>query len=155
VVTYAHQAPMDQDLSGSTALKHRKTGRQTTLSLIKSGAIDRRHTRTDEKIALMEAKLRQLEGDTASSSTSTSAPAHPSLPAKPLPSLENPMASVSVRSTERRKSQSPLPLLPIKAAGPNPQPQQTSGFSPTPAVQTRAKPKLAGVKIVKQKEKQT
>jgi len=154
VVTYAHQAPLDQDLSGSTALKHRKAGRQTTLSLIKSGTIDRRHTRTEEKIALMEAKLRQLEGDTVSSSTSMSAPLHPSLPAKPLPTLGNPIASVS-RSTERQKSQSPLPLLPIKATGSNHQPQQASGFTPTPAVQTRAKPKLTGIKIVKQKDKQT
>lgn len=48
VVTNAHQAPLDQDLSGSTGLRYRKTvteaGRPTTLSMIKSGVNDKRHT---------------------------------------------------------------------------------------------------------------
>ncbi|KIL62791.1 hypothetical protein M378DRAFT_742797 [Amanita muscaria Koide BX008] len=66
VVTYAHQAPLDQDFAGSSSSKHRKfvseAGRPTTLSLIKSSMSDRRHSRTEDKIALMEAKLKQLEG---------------------------------------------------------------------------------------------
>ncbi|PFH51646.1 hypothetical protein AMATHDRAFT_133115, partial [Amanita thiersii Skay4041] len=67
VVTYAHQAPLDQAYSGNTSgvMRHKKgiaeSGRPTTLSLIKSGVNDRHHARTEDKIAMMEAKLRQLE----------------------------------------------------------------------------------------------
>ncbi|KAJ7686651.1 hypothetical protein B0H17DRAFT_845661, partial [Mycena rosella] len=65
VVTYAQQAPVDPGAPyGTAASKHRKTmaesGRPTTLSMIKSG-LGNRHEGTRDKIAMMEAKLRQME----------------------------------------------------------------------------------------------
>ncbi|KAA1477044.1 hypothetical protein DENSPDRAFT_785933 [Dentipellis sp. KUC8613] len=92
VVTHAHQAPVDAGGSATYRRSVNEAGRPTALSLLKSGM----KTRTKDKIAIMEAKLRQIEQDkareTRSSSPSTSVapaasssalPAHPSLPMKP------------------------------------------------------------------------
>jgi len=87
VVTYAHQAPLDQDgnsssLSGSKLRKGiTEAGRPTVLSILKSsgsGGGGSRPEGTKSKIAMMEAKLRQMERTSltvaASSSTRTPTP---------------------------------------------------------------------------------
>jgi len=162
VVTYAHQAPLDQESSGSTSLRHRKTvteaGRPTTLSLIKAGVNDRRHPRTEDKIALMEAKLRQLGGGSSSSEASTSiaapVPLHPSLPAKPPPLIREARGSPigPMRRQERSKihSPAPLPSLPIIPLSQTP---QQSGPLVSSSSSARSRPKLAGVKLLRQKDK--
>ncbi|KII85560.1 hypothetical protein PLICRDRAFT_74083, partial [Plicaturopsis crispa FD-325 SS-3] len=70
VVTFAHQAPPDPILSTSSSSAHghrrpvTEAGRPTTLSLLKGGHADGwagRVKKTDDKIAMMEAKLRQME----------------------------------------------------------------------------------------------
>ncbi|KAF8154688.1 hypothetical protein B0H34DRAFT_630164, partial [Crassisporium funariophilum] len=66
VVTFAHQAPLDQyGGSGMSSSKTRKTlmetGRPTTLSMLKTGPTRRHEGKTGDKIAMMEAKLRQME----------------------------------------------------------------------------------------------
>ncbi|KAK2467933.1 hypothetical protein APHAL10511_000228 [Amanita phalloides] len=142
IVTYAHQAPLEQDVS-SASLRHRKTvteaGRPTTLSLIKSGLNNRRHARTEDKIALMEAKLRQLgsSGPTSGASMATPPLLHPSLPAKPALPLGQMTRSVS---HERPKGHSSTPL---------PSSLQTPPQTPS---QIRSRQKLAGVKILKPKD---
>ncbi|KAF8979700.1 hypothetical protein BDQ17DRAFT_1167423, partial [Cyathus striatus] len=64
VVTYAQQAPLEHGGMGMTGSKHKKgvieSGRPTTLSLLKTG-MGNRHDGTQDKIAKMEAKLRQME----------------------------------------------------------------------------------------------
>ncbi|KAG2148235.1 uncharacterized protein EDB93DRAFT_1145260 [Suillus bovinus] len=77
-VTFAHQAPLEQP-SGSRQVgrARRIDPRPTTLSMIKSG-IHTRSEGTDNKIAMMEAKLRQMESSTANP--------FKSLPPKPPPS---------------------------------------------------------------------
>ncbi|KAG1823011.1 hypothetical protein EV424DRAFT_1321617, partial [Suillus variegatus] len=75
-VTFAHQAPLEQR-NGSRQVARRIDARPTFLSMIKSG-IHTRSERTDNKIAMMETKLRQMESSTTSSSNS--------LPPKPPPS---------------------------------------------------------------------
>ncbi|KAF8347472.1 hypothetical protein F5887DRAFT_956053 [Amanita rubescens] len=162
VVTYAHQAPMDQESSGSMSLRHRKTvteaGRPTTLSLIKTGVNDRRHPRTEDKIALMEAKLKQLGGSSSSeASTSIAAPAplHPSLPAKPPPPISGTRGSPigPMRRRERSKIHSPTPLPSLPIMPPPQTPLQTQSGPSISSSLTRSRPKLAGVKILRQKDK--
>lgn len=79
VVTFAHQAPLEQHGGIRQAVRARRIdARPTTLSMMKSGI----HTRpegTDNKIAMMEAKLRQMESSSTSSVNS--------LPPKPPPTL--------------------------------------------------------------------
>ncbi|KAG1787585.1 uncharacterized protein HD556DRAFT_1408412 [Suillus plorans] len=77
-VTFAYQAPLEQP-SGSRQVgrARRIDARPTTLSMIKSG-IHTRSEGTDNKIATMEAKLRQMESSTTDSFNS--------LPPKPPPS---------------------------------------------------------------------
>lgn len=77
-VTFAHQAPLEQPGGSRQVGRVRRVdARPTTLSMMKSGI----HTRpegTDSKIAMMEAKLRQMESSTTNSLNS--------LPPKPPPS---------------------------------------------------------------------
>jgi RNA recognition motif-containing protein len=77
-VTFAHQAPLEQP-GGSRQVGRakRSDARPTTLSMMKSG-IHTRSEGTDSKIAMMEAKLRQMESSTTNLSNS--------LPPKPPPS---------------------------------------------------------------------
>ncbi|EDQ99801.1 uncharacterized protein LACBIDRAFT_315152 [Laccaria bicolor S238N-H82] len=173
VVTFAHQAPLDQYGNGvASGSKHKKsmmeTGRPTTLSMLKTGPATRHEGKTQDKIAMMEAKLRQMEStnpkptsteaeidglDRASTST---LPYHPSLPLKPPPSLPNPLPK-----PPRPRIQAPLPALPML-----PQQQQARSLSdtfktssPSPSSLQHHPPrlakttKLAGVKI-KPKEKE-
>jgi len=149
VVTFAHQAPLDQYGNGlatpygASGTKYRKTmmetGRPTTLSMLKTG-FGGRHDGTQNKIAMMEAKLRQMESTNpkprvssppvASSSglstvnstpTSRISSGHPSLPNKPPPSLpitpdtqqHVSVSSVRMGSRPSTKQIPPLPSLPI------------------------------------------
>src|SRR6266576_2984068 len=112
-------------------------------------------SRTEDKIALMEAKLRQL-GDSTSSEASTSiaapAPLHPSLPAKPPPPISETRGSPigPMRRQERSKIHSPTPLPSLPMIPP---PQMQSGPSVSSSSLARSRPKLAGVKILRQKDK--
>ncbi|KAJ7100270.1 hypothetical protein B0H15DRAFT_819538 [Mycena belliarum] len=125
VVTFAQQAPMDPGASsyGNTGSKHRKvmaeSGRPTTLSMIKAG-LRNRNEGTNDKIAMMEAKLRQMERSkpTANSDASSSLPYNASLPAKPLPSnapsVTPPQFSGMQNEPQRlRRPLPPLPSLPL------------------------------------------
>ncbi|KAG2340600.1 RNA-binding domain-containing protein [Suillus weaverae] len=77
-VTFAHQAPLEQPGGSRQVGRARRMDvRPTTLSMMKSG-IHTRSEGTDNKIAMMEAKLRQMESSTTNSFNS--------LPPKPPPS---------------------------------------------------------------------
>ncbi|TRM60992.1 hypothetical protein BD626DRAFT_503441 [Schizophyllum amplum] len=99
VVTYAQHAPTD-----GASYTHRSQYQPTSLSILKS-AQTKRH---GDKIALMEAKLRQMGAD---EEPSRAHHAHPSLPAKPPPTLEsltaprNQPGDTSIHPTQQR----PLP----------------------------------------------
>ncbi|KAF7360396.1 Single-stranded nucleic acid binding protein [Mycena venus] len=96
VVTFAQQAPIDPGAGPSaynaTGSRQRKvmaeSGRPTTLSMIKSG-LGNRHEGTRDKIAMMEAKLRQMEKSKPTQNpearSSSPLPYNASLPPKPLP----------------------------------------------------------------------
>jgi hypothetical protein len=77
-VTFAHQAPLEQSGGSRQVGRARRVdARPTTLSMMKSG-IHTRSEGTDSKIAMMEAKLRQMESSTTNP--------FDSLPPKPPPS---------------------------------------------------------------------
>ncbi|KAJ6627778.1 hypothetical protein B0H10DRAFT_309153 [Mycena sp. CBHHK59/15] len=98
-----------------------ESGRPTTLSMLKTG-MGNRHEGTRDKIAMMEAKLRQMERSKPTQPTQdtpSSLPYHASLPAKPLPS-NNPSSQApsqlarSLNEPQRqRKPPPPLPSLPL------------------------------------------
>ncbi|KAJ7180044.1 hypothetical protein C8R43DRAFT_870762, partial [Mycena crocata] len=166
VVTYAQQAPMDPgggvSSYGGVGPKHRKTmtesGRPTTLSMIKSGMGGSRHEGTNDKIAMMEAKLRQMERSQASSGSSL--PYHASLPAKPLPS-NTPIIQGTQNEPQRTRQRKPPPPLPSLPFAPQPSTEASSMGSkaPTTASGVRAlsgsskSTALIGVKLGKPKEK--
>lgn len=157
VVTYAQQAPLDQDAGYDKrrrAAAAAEVNKPTTLSLLKSHGSGMRSSGTANKIALMEAKLKELEGVPLASSSST-LPAHPSLPRKPPPTV--PQATQPAPNTGAKASPPTIP----RPSGPNPAPSlpkivpvrpPTPQFRPT-ASATQAAPKkpskLAGVRINK------
>lgn len=183
VVTFAQQAPLDQAgqpyASGSHSRRGMSdVGKPTTLSLIKTGGGSRNagyatlftrqrtlhsmgnvNGRTESKIAMMEAKLREMEAAKAVPSVS-SLPSHPSLPAKPVAA----MASLSSHPTDisnanyKPKPQRPktvLPSLPMAPPRLSPtslssQPSASTLVTNTPRTHDK---KLSagflGVKIVK------
>ena len=110
-------------------------------------------TRTDDKIAKMEAKLRQLEN------TSSAVPqleAHPSLPAKPVAAALAANSSDSSRPhTKPKRTQTPLPSLPLA-------PPSTASSSAATALRHavassahaphKGKSSLAGVVLKKRKD---
>ncbi|KAJ3510457.1 hypothetical protein NLJ89_g4662 [Agrocybe chaxingu] len=181
-VKFAHQAPLDQ-YSGSglpSTLKNRKTmmetGRPTSLSMIKAAGSGRHEIKTGDKIAMMEAKLRQMEstnpkpsipsssledasamGSPLTPSVSPSLPYHSSLPPKPpkpLPPHLN-VQHPSPLAAPRPKTPLPsLPLLPQSRSSGTP-PLGRSSPCLASGLATHAHPpkaKLIGVKI-KPKEK--
>jgi RNA recognition motif-containing protein len=80
VVTFAQQAPSYDSGSTSYASRSKRSdATPTALSLVKSGGIARPEAKTCSKIAIMEAKLRQM----ANSSPFTERPGLPSKPAVP------------------------------------------------------------------------
>jgi len=143
-VTFAHQAPLDQysGVGASASLKGRKTlmetGRPTTLSMLKTGLRNRHEGKTEDKIAMMEAKLRQMESTNPkpkatppppgvdmddlslsqsrpSTPISSSLPYHPSLPMKPPPQLPVGQSGNSGAQLMAKPKKIPmaLPSLPI------------------------------------------
>jgi len=133
VVTYAHQAPLDQDGSHSSASgsKVRKgtseAGRPTVLSLLKSsGSGSGRSDGTKTKIAMMEAKLKQMERTsvtTATSSQNSSFPSNTSKLHPPASSLASKSAGSSL-TCDSLSSQTIFPRQPgqhRRASGHTPQ----------------------------------
>ncbi|CAK5269351.1 unnamed protein product [Mycena citricolor] len=147
VVTFAQQAPLDPATGLPKARRSMaEAGRPTTLSMIKSGA-GSRHGGTHDKIAMMEAKLRQMER----AEESESLVHHPSLPLKPLPSdlPVNPGLHSTDNAARQRQTQSPLPMPPKV-----PPPLSSSTISSNkakPAV--RKAGALTGIKFGKPKPK--
>jgi hypothetical protein len=130
-----------------------------------------RECSTGNKIAMMEAKLRQMEStnpkpsalseSTPAASTSKSVPIahHPSLPAKPPPSLTTdlvsglPLSHSYSRPTPRAKP-SPLPSLPIPPTSlSQPVSQSSARETKSTALRQQKPSRLAGVKIGKPKDK--
>ncbi|KAG5652316.1 hypothetical protein H0H81_005428 [Sphagnurus paluster] len=174
VVTFAHQAPVDAGGAafGAKRKTMMETGRPTTLSLLKSGATGGgRHDGTKNKIAMMEAKLRQMESTNPkpkpTSCSSTSSPSHlistsqstttsktplfhASLPAKPPPALPT---TINSKPHTHTKPKATLPALPIVP------PSNLQGRPVVPleghvsSAARTARTKLTGVKIGKPKDK--
>ncbi|KIP01387.1 hypothetical protein PHLGIDRAFT_123390 [Phlebiopsis gigantea 11061_1 CR5-6] len=113
MVTYAQQAPVDSASSfqGRTKRHMSDIGKPTTLSLIKS-LNSNRNNGTEDKIAKMEAKLRQME---QVSSSGRAMSGHSSLPAKPVgAAYAANMASMGPPRTSFKKSTpASLPSLPL------------------------------------------
>ncbi|KAG6862226.1 hypothetical protein C0995_002157 [Termitomyces sp. Mi166 len=169
VVTFAHQAP--PEYGGSTYGPKRRSmmevGRPTTLSLLKTGA-GNRNDGTKDKIAMMEAKLRQMESTNpkpalisgssssppicgSSSTVTTASLHHASLPPKPPPPLPETFSSQPRAMT---KPKAPLPSLPLLPRAKLQLQTRTETQSLAAPASTRtSKPKLVGVKIGKPKEK--
>ncbi|KAJ7070017.1 hypothetical protein C8F01DRAFT_1115015 [Mycena amicta] len=146
VVTFAQHAPVD---SGKPRRVIAESGRPTTLSMIKStaGRGAGRRDGTEDKIAMMEAKLRQMAKDDSTSGLLP--PPHASLPPKPLPS-DAPAASTYEPQRIRRPAAA-LPSLPL----PNPMAEKGSSVqivnSGTAKSKARKAGALAGVKLGKLK----
>ncbi|KAK0434342.1 hypothetical protein EV421DRAFT_1840823 [Armillaria borealis] len=145
VVTYAHQAPLDQAGGSSVLGVKRKSmmesGRPTTLSMIKG----RHKDKTQDKIAMMEAKLRQMEG--AEHATQH----HPSLPAKPpatINSLPTKPAESSLQAVPMSDTKVRVIEIPVTAKLPE-KPKATAK-----PVEVKKRGSLAGVKIVKPQRKE-
>ncbi|KAF7299264.1 Single-stranded nucleic acid binding protein [Mycena indigotica] len=121
VVTFAQYAPVD---SGKPRKVMAESGRPTTLSMIK-----RSTGRTEDKIAMMEAKLRQM----AKEESTTGLLPHASLPPKPLPS-DIPMGDPQ----PTRRQSTALPSLPLSNAA-----ADTASLVKT--MNSKTKPRKAGV----------
>ncbi|OCH93219.1 hypothetical protein OBBRIDRAFT_802098 [Obba rivulosa] len=174
VVTYAHQAPLDE--AGLQGARYRRppseAAKPTTLSLMKSAATGRADA-VDAKIARMEAKLRQLEQSSSSAiPSSSSSSLHPSLPPKPHFSPAPPVASSTRLSSSRASVPSSRPLSARSASSTRMNPSSTTQMKPlsasplsgsvvrtpatppaipTPPVPPVKKAPLSGVRIVKKK----
>ncbi|PSR82092.1 hypothetical protein PHLCEN_2v6162 [Hermanssonia centrifuga] len=158
VVTYAHQAPLDQGVAnyGRPRRTAGETGKPTTLSLLKTAAAGRSDA-TEDKIAKMEAKLRQL----GQASPNASSAGHPSLPSKPLGSTFAIASSAGAgkgKSTAAAKA-TPLPSLPLPNTQPNVASRPSTPLQPRPLsashhppMQKKGGSSLIGVKIKKHKE---
>ncbi|KAJ7754454.1 hypothetical protein B0H16DRAFT_1542398 [Mycena metata] len=167
VVTFAQQAPIDPGAGFGVGSKHRKvmaeSGRPTTLSMIKSG-LGNRNEGTRDKIAMMEAKLQQMERSkpTANPDASSSLPFHASLPPKPLPSntpvMQGPPRPGRNEPQRQRRPPPPLPSLPF---APQPSAEFTglralgggSNAKSSGGTTRKAGSGLIGVKLGKPKEK--
>ncbi|KAJ8481063.1 hypothetical protein ONZ45_g15433 [Pleurotus djamor] len=152
VVTFAQQAPLDQ--SGQPIANHPRrgmmdVGKPTTLSLLKSS--NSRNAGTNNKIAMMEAKLREIAATKPGAQSTSTLPSHPSLPPKPAFAAASLPSDNHTGERSRSKPSTPLPSLPIA-------PKSTS-TPPTPSIvvpkstQSSSKPaerkSLLGVKIIK------
>jgi len=156
-VTYAHQAPLDAHAhSGSSSRRtpqqaalHGDSRRPTTLSLLKSVPTTR--SRTDDKIAQMEAKLLQL-AQAPPTGTEPPAPAHPSLPAKPGTHPQPTSASVEVAPTSVPKIKPPLPRV-APPPSPSQQPLAVASSMLCATSSRKSNAALKGVKIMRKKDK--
>jgi hypothetical protein len=176
VVTYAHQAPLDQaGNAASYELRRRaaaaaEANKPTTLSLLKShssgirgnGYVYSEHFgykahshaystyRTADKIALMEAKLQELEGSSANAASGLSPLSYPSLPRKPPPTVPGAVApTVTQRATPTlsRSSSTPAPVA-TKATNMPAQGLQIRATS-SASGSRKATSKLTGVRMTK------
>ncbi|KAK0204507.1 hypothetical protein DFS33DRAFT_1273609 [Desarmillaria ectypa] len=144
VVTYAHQAPLDQ-AGGSSGLGVKRksmmeSGRPTTLSMIKG----RHRDKTQDKITMMEAKLRQMEGVEHAAQHHPSLPAKPPVPINSLPTKpdESVLQAVPMSDTKVKVIEIPVTAkLPEKSK------------PMTKQVEVKKRTSLAGVKIVKPQRK--
>ncbi|KAJ6588839.1 hypothetical protein B0H19DRAFT_1101409 [Mycena capillaripes] len=166
VVTFAQQAPVDPGAPyGTTSSRNRKvmaeSGRPTTLSMIKTG-LGNRNDGTRDKIAMMEAKLRQMERSkpTQNPDAPSTLPYHASLPPKPLPSDASLIPGPSPHEPQRQQQRRPppplpsLPLLPQASAEPKGLRALSGGSKTSGATTRKAGGVLSGVKLGKPKEKQ-
>jgi len=166
VVTYAHHAPTDADGVIRPRKTMMETGRPTTLSMLKSSTGWKHKDGTSDKIAIMEAKLRELEASKPKANpepgTSTlptsSLPTHPSLPPKPPPAV--PAASGSRPTAPKPHSNGPSLSLSRSSSGhssfPNSEPPTKKLKLGTPTAPDAIKRKsgaksLLGVKIGKKR----
>jgi len=174
-VTHAHQAPLDAHPNSGTASRHAPqqgtlqyhhhhhhqhtdARRPTTLSLIKSVPATR--SRTNDKIAQMEAKLLQL-AQAPLTGTEPAAPAHPSLPAKPGPVAHQPqpISNAPVKAVPvgppnpNPRMKPPLPLPRVARPPSPPQPPSVTGASLRVPQTRKSNAGLKGVKIVRKKDK--
>ena len=211
-VTFAHQAPLDQynGSGGFSSSKNRKTmmdtGRPTTLSMLKTGLTSRHegwvslpllsicyhehiyhdsfYRKTRDKIAMMEAKLRQMEStnpkpanpdialldmdtdlegislpEAPPPAPSSILPQHPSLPMKPPPTIPDflrPNQPTQSRSQPSLREKSLLPPLPLLMSTPSHR-EKTRDVLAQPSGQPvrSGKPtKFIGIKVVKTKPKE-
>ncbi|KAJ2927961.1 hypothetical protein H1R20_g9128, partial [Candolleomyces eurysporus] len=116
--------------------------RPTAISIIKTGLGNRQEPKIVDKIALMEAKLKELEAEKSPQPASSTLPYHPSLPLKPptpLPAAANPPS----QRPHASKPSSSLPSLPILPS--SSKPAQEASTAPKVVKDTRNK--LAGVLI--------
>ncbi|KAI0067397.1 RNA-binding domain-containing protein [Artomyces pyxidatus] len=169
VVTFAHQAPLDQAGSSIHRRSVNEAGRPTALSMLKSV---NGKDRTKDKIAQMEAKLRQLEQSPESSTrpyphTPISHPptspsrrslqptTHPSLPSRPVttpapsPALAQPQPPAVRPRANAPSSSSASPFLHESPVAPPLELSLTVGTAPSRKV-TGAN--LKGVKIMKKRK---
>ncbi|GLB41074.1 putative RNA recognition motif containing protein [Lyophyllum shimeji] len=171
VVTHAHQAPVEAGGAGASGVKRKsmmETGRPTTLSLLKTGA-GTRHNETRDKIAMMEAKLRQMEStnpkpalipgsstsvrpDEASTPpppTAGTLPHHASLPPKPPPPLPESLLALGQPKPKTTKPKTPLPSLPILPPSQSQSQSRLSLTTESAPAKSAKTTKLIGVKIKK------
>jgi len=147
VVTFAQQAPSHDSGSSYTGRSKRVDTTPTALSLVKSSGVARPEAKTSNKIAMMEAKLRQM----ANSSHFAERPALPSRPAAPKRGARE-ASSYGTRSisgkTERTKNTdsgqhgrlAALPSIPDA---------ESSDMTRTPPSSKQRSAGIRGVKIVK------
>lgn len=109
VVTFAHQAPLNNsEISGSYGSRPKKADNTpTALSMVKSTGVGRSEIKTSRKIAMLEAKLRQMESSSPFTEKS-------SLPPKPAPPTGLPSdfskSRLPGRSQQRLAAQRSTPL---------------------------------------------
>ncbi|KAH9991992.1 hypothetical protein BJV74DRAFT_835638 [Russula compacta] len=167
-VTYAQQAPADAYLGPSAPRRaphqaaqhqHGDVGRPTTLSLLKTVPTTRsryaQKTKTDDKIAQMEAKLQQL-AQAPPTGTQLPAPVHPSLPMKPgtRPQSTAPAPSKAAPGLAPVPAPRVKPPLPRASRPPSPPPVVASSVLRNTAPSRKSNAGLLkGVKIVRRKDK--
>ncbi|KAG6849454.1 hypothetical protein H0H93_008297 [Arthromyces matolae] len=154
VVTFAQQAPHEHGgtMSGIKRRAMMEVGRPTTLSLLKTG-VGHRNEITGDKIALLEAKLRQMEKDSKLKAEaipgSSFSPSlhHPSLPPKPSTPLPDPPSKQPRPNAKSNVSELPQhpPTVKLQLKGRTEIDTSASGRT--------TKLRLSGVKIGKSKEK--
>ena len=141
------------------------------------------YRKTRDKIAMMEAKLRQMENtnpkpanpdvalldmdadlegislpENPPSASSSILPQHPSLPMKPPPTIPNhlrPNQPTQSRSQSSLKEKSSLPLLPLPASIPSQREKTRDAVASSGQPVRSGKPmKFIGIKVVKTKQKE-
>ncbi|KAI6121200.1 hypothetical protein F5141DRAFT_1088584 [Pisolithus sp. B1] len=108
-VTFAHQAPLNNsEISGSFGSRSKRADNTpTALSIVKSTGVGRSEIKTSRKIAMLEAKLRQMESSSPFMEKS-SLPPKPAPPAKFPPDFSK--SKPSRRSEHRVAAQRSTPL---------------------------------------------